>query len=134
MSPVSYLLGLVATLLALLGVIEMLRRRRLRERHAVLWIVAGVFALIVGIFPVTLSWAAALLGISVPTNLIFFVTIAILFFVCLQHSSELTQLESKTRTLAERQALLELRMRAVESEPPRGAASTGTSPGDAVER
>ena len=43
-----------------------------------------------------------------PINLVFFVSIAILFFVCLQHSSELTRLESKTRTLAERVAILEL--------------------------
>ena len=48
------------------------------------------------------------MGIEVPTNLVFFVSIAILFLVCLQHSAELTQLESKTRALAERVALLEL--------------------------
>ena len=38
-------------------------------------------------------------------------SIAILFLVCLQHSAELTRLESKTRTLAERVALLELELR-----------------------
>lgn len=115
MTITTYLLGLISTLFALYVVIEMLRRRRLRERHAIWWFIAGVLALIVGIFPTTLVWAADLVGVAVPTNLVFFVTIAILFFVCLQHSSELTTLEAKTRTLAERSALLELRVLQLET-------------------
>lgn len=109
MSVASYLFGVVSALLTLVVVIEMLRRRRLRERHAAWWFLAGVLALIAGVFPTTLEWAANLVGVTVPVNLVFFVSIAILFFVCLQHSSELTQLESKTRILAEHVALLELK-------------------------
>ena len=108
MSVASYIFGVVSALLTLVVVIEMLRRRRLRERHAAWWFLAGVLALIAGVFPATLEWAASLVGVTVPVNLVFFVSIAILFLVCLQHSSELTQLESKTRTLAEHVALLEL--------------------------
>jgi len=108
-SVASYIFGVVSALLTLVVVIEMLRRRRLRERHAAWWFLAGVLALIAGVFPATLEWAASLVGVTVPVNLVFFVSIAILFFVCLQHSSELTQLESKTRILAERVALLELK-------------------------
>lgn len=110
MTVTSYIFGIVSAALIIVIVIELLRRRRLRERHAIWWLIAGVFALIAGIFPATLEWAARLIGIEVPINLVFFVSIAILFLVCLQHSSELTQLESKTRTLAERVALLELRL------------------------
>lgn len=109
MSVASYIFGVISALLTLVVVVEMLRRRRLRERHAAWWFLAGVLALIAGVFPATLEWAASLVGVTVPVNLVFFVSIAILFFVCLQHSSELTQLESKTRTLAERVALLELK-------------------------
>jgi len=108
MSLTSYIFGVVAAVLTLVVVIELLRRRRLRERHAIWWLFAGVLALVAGVFPATLTWAARLFGIAVPINLVFFVSIAILFFVCLQHSSELTRLESKTRTLAERVAILEL--------------------------
>ncbi len=110
MSLVSYIFGVVSAMLILFVVIEMLRRRHLRERHAIWWLFAGVLALIAGVFPATLGWAASLIGIEVPINLVFFVSIAILFLVCLQHSSELTRLESKTRTLAERIALIELRL------------------------
>jgi hypothetical protein len=111
----SYIFGIVAALLTLGVVIELLRRRRLRERHALWWIVAGVFALVAGVFPGTLAWAAGLVGVEVPLNLVFFVSIATLFLVCLQHSAELTMLESKTRTLAELIAIQDLRIRDLES-------------------
>ncbi|NYF11536.1 hypothetical protein HDC94_002692 [Leifsonia sp. AK011] len=115
MSVASYIFGIVSALLILVVVIEMLRRGRLRERHAVWWVIAGVLALIAGVFPSTLAWAARAVGIEVPTNLLFFVSIGILFFVALQTSAELTRLEAKTRTLAEQVALLELRIRELES-------------------
>lgn len=118
MNVASYIFGIASASLILLVVIELLRRRHLRERHAVWWFIAGALALVAGIFPDTLSWAASLVGVEVPINLVFFVSIAILFLVCLQHSSELTQLESKTRTLAERVAILELALREQEKPTP----------------
>lgn len=114
MTTASYVLGVVSAVLVLGIVIEMLRRRRLRERHALWWLVAGVLALIAGVFPSTLEWAAHLVGVQLPTNLIFFVSVAILFLVCLQHATELTTVEAKTRTLAEQSALQELRIRELE--------------------
>jgi len=115
MTPTSQILGILAAAFTLFVVVELLRRRHLRERHAVWWLVAGLLALVAGIFPSTLEWASQILGIAVPTNLIFFVSIAVLFLVGLQHSSELTKLESKTRDLAEQSALLDLRVRELEA-------------------
>jgi hypothetical protein len=110
MTVTSYVFGITSASLILVVVVELLRRRQLRERHAIWWFIAGILALVAGIFPSTLTWAAKLVGIEVPVNLVFFVTIAILFLVCLQHSSELTKLESKTRALAERVAIMELEL------------------------
>jgi hypothetical protein len=115
MSTASYIFGILAALFTLFVVIEMLRRRQLRERHAIWWVVAGFLALIVGIFPGILEWAATVVGIDLPTNLVFFVSIAVLFLVCIQHSTELTVLESKTRALVEMSALQDLRIRELES-------------------
>jgi hypothetical protein len=110
MSALSHVIGIGAAALTLIVVIEMLRRRRLRERHAIWWLVAGILALLIGIFPSALEWVSDLVGIELPVNLIFFVSIAVLFFVCIQSSSELTSLEEKTRILAEETALLRIRV------------------------
>ena len=115
MTLTTYLLGLFATVLALVVVIELLRRRRLRERHAIWWLIAGLVALLLGVFPSILVFAAELIGVEVPTNLAFFLGITILFLVSLQHSAEVTVLENKSRTLAEQSAILELRVRELES-------------------
>jgi hypothetical protein len=114
MSTVQYILGIIAALLTLGIVVEMLRRRRLRERHAIWWLVAGVLALIISVFPGLLEGAATLLRFSVPVNLVFFVSLFILFLVALQHSSELTKLEDHNRKLVERVVMLELRLKALE--------------------
>ena len=115
MTGASSIFGVLSALLTLVVVIEMLRRRRLRERHAIWWLIAGTLALVVGVFPNTLVWAAGIVGIAIPLNLVFFVSVAVLFFVCIQHSAELTVLEAKTRTLAETSALLEMRIGVLEA-------------------
>ncbi|TFC44943.1 DUF2304 domain-containing protein [Cryobacterium sp. TMT1-21] len=115
MTIASYILGIAAAMLALGVVTEMLRRRRLRERHAIWWIIAGVLALVIGVFPQVLIWTAAAVGVEVPTNLVFFVSLFILFLVCIQQSAELTELEGKTRALAEYSALLANRVTQLET-------------------
>ena len=114
MKASTYALGILAALLVLGVVIEMLRRHRLRERHATWWLLAGALALVAAIFPASLDAAATLLGVELPINLVFFVALIILFLVCLQQSAELTSLESKTRTLVEHAALQDLRIRSLE--------------------
>ena len=116
MNPVTYIFGIVTAVLILFVVIELLRRGRLRERHAVWWLFAGILGLIIGIFPDVLGWVSELLGVEVPINLAFFVSIAILFLAYLQQSTEVTELEARSRTLIESHALLELRVRELENQ------------------
>lgn len=114
MTIVSYLLGIAAALTVLVTVFEMLRRGKLRERHTLWWIVAGVIGLFFGLFPRLLEMLASAVGVTLPINLVFFLGILVLFLVCIQQSAELTQSEERTRTLAEHTALLEDRVRALE--------------------
>lgn len=114
MTLTAYIFSVAAAVLTLIVLIDLLRRRRMRERHALWWFLAGILALVASLFPAALAWAAALVGVEVPINLVFFVSLAVLFLVCIQHSVELTALEGKTRDLAERSALQELRIRDLE--------------------
>lgn len=115
MSVVTYVFGILSALVVLVVIIELMRRGRLRERHAIWWGVGVFIALIVAIFPSTLTWAAKALGIAVPSNLVFFIAIVLLFFVSLQYGSELTRLEGRLRTLAEDTALLRHRIGELEN-------------------
>ena len=113
---ISQILGIIAAGVTLIVVIELTRRGKLKERHALWWLIAGVMALIIGIFPGILDNVAAFVGVEVPINLVFFVSIAVLFLVCIQSSTELTSLEEKTRILAEESALLKRRIEELESQ------------------
>ena len=104
----NLILGIVGSLVTLTLLFEMMRRHRLREKYAVFWAVVAVFTLVVAAFPALLTWAAALVGVAVPANLLFFVASMLLLVVSVQHSSELGRLEDRTRTLAEEVGLLRL--------------------------
>ena len=110
----QYALGICSALLTLIIVFEMLRRRQLRERHAAWWILAGLTALVISIFPQLLIWAASLLGFTVPINLVFFLSLFILFLVALQTSSEITRIERDNRLLVEQMAIIESRVSTLE--------------------
>lgn len=115
MNPMTYAFGIFAAVLALIAIVELMRRGTLRERHALWWFVGGILALVLAIFPQALTWAAGLLGVAVPINLIFFVAIGLLFLVSLQYGAELTRVEEKIRTLAEESAFHEERIRTLEA-------------------
>ncbi|MFD2417716.1 DUF2304 domain-containing protein [Amycolatopsis pigmentata] len=106
----SYLVGLVGSLLVLAGIFELLRRRQLSEKYAVLWLAVGLVVLVLTIFPRLLTALTAATGIALPTNLLFFVAITFLVLVALHLSWELSRVEHETRKLAEDLAILRLEL------------------------
>ncbi len=106
----NLILGLLGSLVTFTLLFEMMRRQRLREKYAVFWAVVALLTLLVAAVPAVLEHAAALLGVAVPANLLFFGASMLLLVVSVQHSSELGRLEDRTRTLAEEVALLRLEL------------------------
>lgn len=110
------IVSVIVALAALVLVFELLRRRRLREKYAVIWVVISIGTLVVAVFPPLLRWVADLVGIQTPSNLLFFVSVIILFAVSLQLSREVGLLEEQSRRLAEEVGSLSLRLDALERE------------------
>lgn len=104
----AYVVAIIGSILILLGIMELLRRRQLSEKYAVLWLVVGVLLLILTIFPGLLGTISVAAGIEVPSNLLFFTAIVFLIGVALHLSWELSRLEDETRKLAEDLAILRL--------------------------
>lgn len=96
---------LVALIIVAL-VIELVRRKRLREKYAVLWLVIGMATLVLAAFPGLLYAIAPIVGIALPSNLLFVLSILLLVGVCLHLSWEISILEDETRALAEEVAIL----------------------------
>lgn len=102
------LLGLVVAIIVSVVLFEMLRRHRLREKYALVWFFVAASLIILTVFPASLTYAAELLHVQVPANLLFFLGSLLLLAMSLQYSFELGRLEERTRTLAEEVALLRL--------------------------
>ncbi|MDP8932295.1 MAG: DUF2304 domain-containing protein [Actinomycetota bacterium] len=111
--------ALVAGAFALAMIIELLRRRQLREKYAALWLLVGIAMAVLGIFPGLLDVVAAWLGVADPPNLLFFMAILVLLVVSVHLSWELSRLEDETRTLAEEIAFLRLKREAEGAGEPR---------------
>jgi hypothetical protein len=97
---------LIGGLLVLATTLELLRRRQLREKYAVLWLVVSAGIVLLGLVPGLLVWLTSALGFGLPSNLLFFLGTLILLLVSMQLSLEVGRLEDETRRLAEEVALL----------------------------
>jgi len=93
--------------LAIVGIVfEMLRRKKLREKYAALWLVVGIGTLVLAAFPSLLTIVAELVGVQLPSNLLFIISILLLLGVCLHLSWEISVVEDETRTLAGEVAIM----------------------------
>ena len=120
----TVVLGVIGSLTTLVMLFELLRRKHLREKYAILWIIVAVFTMVVAVFPQTLDWLSGLIGVTVPANLLFFLASMLLLGISVHHSYELGRLEDRTRSLAEEVALLRLHIERG------GSRSDATSPHD----
>ena len=114
--------------LAIVGVVfEMLRRKKLREKYAALWIVVGLGTLILAAFPSLLTIVAELVGVQLPSNLLFIISILLLLGVCLHLSWEISVVEDETRTLAEEVAILRAQVEEMSARNAGGSTSAPSS-------
>lgn len=106
----SRVLPIVGAFLTLLVIVDLLRRRQLREKYAVLWLIVSLFVALFAVFPSALSALSELAGVKTPVNLLFFVAALVLLVVCVQLSYEISRLEDETRAIAEELAILRLEL------------------------
>jgi hypothetical protein len=102
--------GVVALLLLAL-IFELLRRRQLREKYAVLWLVVGLVTLPLGFIPWSLDNVSNWLGVASGASLVLFLAVVFLLIVCIHLSWEASRLEDETRSLAEEVALIRAELR-----------------------
>jgi hypothetical protein len=130
MDPRIQIVSIIAAGLLLLGVLELVRRRRLLERYALLWLFSAVILLGLAIWRDALELIANLVGIAYPPNALFVIAFGFILVLLLHFSLAVSRLSEQSKVLAQRQALLEERQRRLE----RGAAGSeeADTPGEPV--
>ena len=113
-SPRLNLVAIVGSALLLLVILELIRRRYLRERYALIWIILGALFLVISIRMDILYGLAQVLGFSVPSNALFFFGILFLLLISLGLSVITSRLAEKNRVLTQEVVLLKKRFNDLE--------------------
>jgi len=88
------------------SVIELVRRRRLSETFALLWIGVGLAIVALSVGRPLFDRVARFLGVSYGTSLLFSAAIVFLLLVCMSLSMHVSSLRQRVEALAEEVAFL----------------------------
>jgi hypothetical protein len=113
------------TILLLVGVIELVRRRRLLERYALLWLLSSIVLLGLAIWRGALDRLAQELGVAYPPNALFIVAFGFVLWLLLHFSVAVSRLSDQTKILAQRLSIFEERLRRAEESAGRDAVAAG---------
>ena len=108
------ILASIASLLLLLAVLELVRRRRLREKYALLWIVTAIVLLVLSVWRGAVTTIAQALGVSYGPAVLFAVGAVFVLVVLLHYSTVISALTDRSVVLAQRIAILEQRIEELE--------------------
>lgn len=101
------ILASLGSLFFLLLILELIRRRRLDEGYALLWLVSGLLLLGFSVWRKALDYLAALVGIHYPPAALLLLLILGLFLVMIQFSMVISRQRRQIKALTQRLGLLE---------------------------
>lgn len=105
------LVAAAASLFLLLVVFELIRQRRLRERYALLWVLAGGVMLALSLWRTGVDTIAAFVGIHYAPSALFALASLFIVVLLLHFSTATSRLSDENAILAQRLALLEAEVR-----------------------
>ena len=92
------IVGVVASILLILVVLELVRGRRLKERYALLWLATGFALLVLSAWRGGLNTIAGWLGVTgYPPAVLFAVATLFIFLVLLHYSTVISQADRRER-------------------------------------
>jgi hypothetical protein len=108
------IVSILAAGVLLVIVLELVRRRRLLERYALLWLLAALVIMVLAVWRGALETLAHLFGIVYAPNSLFFIAVGFIVVLLLHFSAAVSRLTDQSKVLAQRLSLLEERVRDVE--------------------
>jgi hypothetical protein len=110
----------LASLILLIVVFELMRRRRLQERYALLWLLTGLVVLVLSVWRDGLGTFSRLIGVYYPPSALFVLASFFVLIVLLHYSTVISKLSEQNTILAQRLALLESELVVQHADVPEG--------------
>lgn len=106
MSLVLRILLVVMSFISGIYAVREIRKSQMKIENAIYWFALTALFIIVGIFPGLAFYAADLLGVESPVNLVYLIMIFLLFCKVFSLSLKLAQLEHKVNILTSESAIV----------------------------
>ncbi len=101
------IVGSIVSIVVMLLIIELVRRRKLREEYSWLWLLTGSVILLLMMWVDLLKWVTHMVGAIVPSSTVFFLAFLFLMLISLHFSVVISRLTDRNKELAQQHALLE---------------------------
>jgi len=100
--------ALIVSVMVFIIVVDMVRRRKLREEYSVLWLVTSV---VMFVLVFRYEWLVALttaIGAGLPTTTLFLFSIIFLMLLSVQFCIKISKLTDQVKNLSQENALIKL--------------------------
>lgn len=104
------ILSIIGSVLLLAFILELLRKRKLREEYSLLWLGGGMLFLVLSLWRDLLTQLSFALGIAYPPAALFLVLIMGAYLMLLHFSLVFSAMSEKTKAMAQEIALLKLEL------------------------
>jgi hypothetical protein len=104
--PKTRILTVAASLMLLVSVIELVRRRRLKEEYSVLWTITAVTLLVLALWFDLLVDITKAIGAVLPSSTLFFFGLIFALLMLLHFSVRISQLERSLTSLVQELGLM----------------------------
>ncbi len=101
-------------IIMLLVLIRHIKNKKLQLSYTIFWLISGIVLVIILVIPNCLSNITKILGFEVPSNMIFFITIAIAFYLILELMIALSKENKRNITLIQEMSILKKRVEEIE--------------------
>lgn len=91
----------------LLLILELVRRRRLMERYALLWLFSSLLLLVLSVWSGLLNTLASAFGVSYPPSALFAVAFGVVLVLLIHFSLAVSRLSDQNKVLAQRIGLMQ---------------------------
>ncbi|MGZ8450414.1 MAG: DUF2304 domain-containing protein [Candidatus Deferrimicrobiaceae bacterium] len=100
------LISICASAALLLYILEMVRRRKLREEYSILWLSGSLVILILSVKQEWLGHIARAVGIAYPPSFLFLVGILFILLILIHFSIAISKLHQMNKKMAQEIALM----------------------------
>ncbi len=108
------LISLAGSLFFMLGILELIRRQKIKEAYALLWLIFGGIFILLSFWKRGLDYLAGIVGIYYPPALLFLILIVAVILILISYSMVISSQNDKIRILTQELALMKREMEKLE--------------------